>query len=44
MGANAGAVELNTQNIDDDLRAIIGAWPRLPDAVRTAIRVIIQNV
>ena len=42
--ANAGAVGLNTQNIDDDLRAVIDAWQRLPDAVRTAIRVIIQNV
>ena len=42
--ANAGAVELNAQNIDDDLQAVIDAWSRLPDAVRTAIRVIIQNV
>jgi hypothetical protein len=44
VGANAGAVELNSQNIDDDLRAVIDAWSRLPDAVKTAIRVIIQNV
>jgi hypothetical protein len=44
VGANAGAVESNAQDIDDDLQAVIEAWSRLPDAVRTAIRVIIQNV
>jgi hypothetical protein len=44
MGANAGAVELKCEAIDQDLQAVIDAWSRLPDAVRTAIRVIIQNV
>ena len=32
----------NMQKIDEDLRAVVAAWPTLPEAVRGAISVLVS--
>jgi hypothetical protein len=32
----------NMQKIDEDLRAVMAAWPTLPEAVRAAVSVLVR--
>ena len=42
-GAESGALDAENGPKDPDLGAIIDAWPRLPDAIKTGILAIIQG-
>ena len=41
-GAESGAVGAQSTLVDADLRAIIEAWPELPDAVKAGILAMIH--
>jgi hypothetical protein len=42
-GAQSGALPGDSTPIDPRLAAIIDAWPRLPDAIKSGILAIIQG-
>ncbi|MFO0930797.1 MAG: hypothetical protein U0736_27825 [Gemmataceae bacterium] len=43
-GAKSGAPAPGKSAIDDDLAALIDAWPTLPDPIRVAIRALLGTV
>jgi hypothetical protein len=42
-GAKCGALATNSSPIDLDLAAIIRAWPDLPEAIRAAVRALVET-